>query len=485
MEQSVDVPDRGLRRNAVGLPALVAQSLGVTAPEISAVVIAAVVASKVGGATPFAFIVAGIGALGLALIYGRFARYVPHAGGTYAIVRAGLGRDVGFFSGWVVLAVGIIFVPALLIAAAFLLQNFFGLVSPKSATFLSDNWLLWAALLGVLLISLSYFGIQVSAWVLLTLTAIGVTMLVIFDILVLAKGGVDGLAWKSLTPHGVSLGNLALGVGIAMTGFSGFETAVFLAEEAKTPRKQVPKAVVGAVLVAIAFFVFTTFSIVTGYGLDGAAKTWPTDSGGAVVALSAQYVSLGFGKVLLLLLAISSFASALGTANFTTRVAFSWGHDGYLPRRFGHTQARFKSPAVAIAALAVMIAIIFVAGLIWQGKSLEGGLTYFSWLLQCGATGILPVYALVAIAGAVHSRRFGSTNPVDLFIAPAVALIVVVAAEVTEFYNQPSPFKYAPYVMLAWMAVGIVVRIATRDRVADVETSGTTPERLEAEPAAT
>jgi amino acid transporter len=483
MENGVEVPDRGLRRNAVGLPALVAQSLGVTAPEISAVVIAAVVAAKVGGATPFAFIVAGIGALGLALIYGRFARYVPHAGGTYAIVRAGLGRDVGFFAGWVVLAVGVIFVPALLIASAFLLQNFFGLVSPKSATFLSDNWLLWAALLGLLLIGLSYFGIQVSAWVLLTLTAIGVTMLVIFDILILAKGGADGLAWKSLTPNGASLGDIALGVGIAMTGFSGFETAVFLAEEARTPRRQVPKAVVGAVLVAIAFFVFTTFSIVTGYGLSGAAKSWPTDSGGAVVALSAQYVSLGFGKVLLLLLAISSFASALGTANFTTRVAFSWGHDGYLPRRFGQTQRRYQSPSVAIGALAVTVALVFIAGLIWQGKSLEGGLTYFSWLLQAGATGILPVYALVAIAGAVHSRRHGSTNVVDLFVAPALALIVVVAAEVTEFYNQPAPFKYAPYFMLAWMAVGVVVRATTRARVADAETAGTTPERLE--PAAT
>src|SRR4051794_19764000 len=149
MEHDVDVPDRGLRRNAVGLPGLVAQSLGVTAPEISAVVIASVVAAKVGGATPFAFLIAGIGALGLALIYGRFARYVPHAGGTYAIVRAGLGRDLGFLSGWVLLAVGIVFVPALLVAAAFLLQNFFGLVSPHSATVLSDNWILWAALLAV------------------------------------------------------------------------------------------------------------------------------------------------------------------------------------------------------------------------------------------------------------------------------------------------------------------------------------------------
>src|SRR3954470_10140444 len=478
MNQSVEVPDRGLRRNAVGLPALVAQSLGVTAPEISAVVIAAVVAAKVGGATPFAFIIAGIGALGLALIYGRFARYVPHAGGTYAIVRAGLGRDAGFFAGWVVLAVGVVFVPALLIVSAFLLQNFFGLVAPH-ATFLSSNWIFWAALLGALVLAVSYFGIQVSAWVLLTLTAIGVGMLMIFDIFILAKGGADGLAWKALTPNGVSLGDLALGVGIAMTGFSGFETAVFLAEEAHTPRKQVPKAVVGAVLAAAAFFVFTTFSIVSGYGLDGAAKTWPTDSGGAVVALSAQYVSLNFGKVLLLLLAISAFASALGTANFTTRVAFSWGHDGYLPRRFGRTHPKHQSPHVAIAALAVMIAVVFIGGLIWKGSSLEGGLTLFSWLLQAGATGILLVYALVALAGALHSRRHGSASVFDLFIAPALALVVVVAAEVTEFYHQPAPFKYAPYAMLAVMVLGIVVRLMTRERVADVEQDGVTPEQLE------
>jgi amino acid transporter len=474
MEESVVVPDRGLRRNAVGLPALVAQSLGVTAPEISAVVIASVVASKVAGATPLAFLIAGIGAIGLALIYGRFARYVPHAGGTYSIVRAGLGRDVGFLAGWVVLAVGIIFVPALLIASAFLLQNFFGLVSPHSATVLSDNWIVWAAVLGVALMVLQYFGVKLSAWVLLTLTAIGVGMLVVFDVLVLAKA--DGLAWDALTPGGLSFSDIALAVGIAMTGFSGFETAVFLAEEAKTPRKQVPKAVVGAVLAALAFFLLTTFAIVTGYGADNVGKAWPTDSGGAVVALSAQYVSLTFGKILLLLLAISAFASAVGTANFTTRVAFSWGHDGYLPRRFGHTQPRFKSPDAAIGALAVMVAVVFIAGLIWQGKSLEGGLTYFSWLLQAGATGILPVYACVAIAGAVHSRRHGSANPIDLWIAPAVALVVVVAAEVSEFYDQPSPFKYAPYFMLAWIALGIVVRLATRDRVADAERAGLTPE---------
>ena len=471
MEASGHEGGRGLRRNAVGLPGLIAQSLGVTAPEISAVVIAAVVATKVGAFAPSAFWVAGIGAIGLALVYGRFARYVPSAGGTYAIIRAGLGRDVGFFAGWVLLAVGIIFVPGLLIAAAFLLQNFFSLVA-AGTPFLYSAWGVWALILAALVFAISWLGIQISARVLLALTAIGVAMLLVLDVIILAKGGAHGWTWSALAPWSsggnFGFGFFALGVGIAMTGFSGFETAVFLAEEAHTPKREVPKAVLGAVVLAVVFYLVTTFAIVTGYGLDTAGKQWPQDSGGAVVGLSAQYAALWFGKLLLLLLAISSFASALGTANFTTRTAFAWGHDGYLPRAFGTTHRRFKSPHVAIAALTVITIVVFLIGLAWQGKTLVDAVTYFSWLLQVGATGILPVYALVGIAGFLHSRRFGGTV-VDWLVAPLLAVVVVGVAEVTEFYGQTGIYRWAPYVMLGWMGLGIVTRLATRHRVADVE----------------
>jgi amino acid transporter len=462
---------RGLRRNAVGLPGLIAQSLGVTAPEISAVVIAAVVASRVGGYTPGAFWVAGIGAIGLALIYGRFARYVPSAGGTYSIVRAGLGRDAGFFAGWTLLAVGVIFVPGLLIAAAFLLQNFFGLVAPH-AGFFSHAWWGWALVLAAVVFVVSWLGIQISARILLALTAIGVSMLLILDIIILAKGGAHGWAWGSLAPwnnHGTfGFGFFALGVGIAMTGFSGFETAVFLAEEAHTPRKQVPRAVLGAIALAVLFYIITTFSIVTGYGMSGAAKHWPSDSGGAVVGLAAQYAALWFGKILLLLLAISAFASALGTANFTTRTAFAWGHDGYLPKAFARTHPRFKSPSIAIAVVMAITVLVCLVGLAWQGRTINGAVTFFSWLLQVGATGILPVYALVGIAGFVHSRKHDGTI-VDILIAPILAVAVVGVAEVTEFYGQTGIYKWAPYVMLGWMVFGVIVRAATRTRVEAVE----------------
>jgi amino acid transporter len=179
-------------------------------------------------------------------------------------------------------------------------------------------------------------------------------------------------------------------------------------------------------------------------------------------------MSLWFGKLLLLLLAISAFASALGTANFTTRVAFSWGHDGYLPRAFARTHPRFKSPDVAIGALGVVTAAVFAGGLAWQGHTLNGAVTFFSWLLQVGATGILPVYAAVGVAGAVFARRTNG-SAVDCYLAPLLAIIVTVTAEVTEFYGQQGIFRWAPYVMLGWLALGMVVRAATRTRVADVE----------------
>jgi amino acid transporter len=322
-----------------------------------------------------------------------------------------------------------------------------------------------------LLIVVSYLGIQISARVLLGLTAIGVAMLLVLDIVILAKGGLHGWAWASVSPwstHGFGLGFFALGVGIAMTGFSGFETAVFLAEEAHTPKREVPKAVLGAVVLAIVFFIVTTFAIVTGYGMNKAGTQWPQDSGGAVVGLSAQYMSLWFGKLLLFLLAISAFASALGTANFTTRLAFSWGHDGYLPRAFGKTHPRFKSPHVAIAALAVVTAGVFAGGLAWQGHTLNGAVTFFSWLLQVGATGILPVYAAVGIAGAVFAARTGG-SAIDRYVAPLLAVGVTGIAEVTEFYGQQGIYRWAPYVMLAWIALGVGVRLATRGQVADVE----------------
>jgi amino acid transporter len=460
--------DTTLKRNAIGLPGLIAQSLGVTAPEISGVVIASVVAIYAGLATPLALIVGGIGAIALGLIYSRFARFVPHAGGTYAIVRAGLGADVGFFAGWTLLAVGMIFVAGLLIASAFLLQ---ALANPQllDISFLAKQWVWTAVVLTAIVLGICYLGISISARVLLTITAIGVTLLVVFGIIVLAKGGASGLAWTTFSPSHISdvgFGNFAIAVGVALTAFSGFETAVFLAEEARAPRRQVPRAVIGAVLAALVFFVFIAFSIISGYGTAHAGK-WSQDNAFAVISLAfGGFVPVWYGKLLLGVLAISSAISALGTANFTTRVAYSWGRDGYLPGAFGRTHRRFRTPHVAIGVLALTTLAIFAAGSAWKGQALDAfaGVDVFSWLLLAGAAAVLPVYVLVGVSGLAHGRRTGA-SALYAWVAPVVAIVVLGAAEFSQFHGQTGANRWAPIVAVAWMVAGVLVRLATRARV--------------------
>jgi amino acid transporter len=85
---------------------------------------------------------------------------------------------------------------------------------------------------------------------------------------------------------------------------------------------------------------------------------------------------------------------------------------------FGRTHPRFTSPHVAIAALGVLRAGVFVFGLAWQGPTLIDAVTYLSWLLQVGATGILPVYAAVGVAGAV-SRLAAAEAPLIATSRPA------------------------------------------------------------------
>src|SRR5919204_343740 len=91
----------------------------------------------------------------------------------------GLRRNaVGFLAGWTLLAVGMIFVAGLLIAAAFLLQNFFSLVA-AGHPFLYTSWWGWALILFAVVVAISWLGIQISARTLLAVTAIGVTLLLV------------------------------------------------------------------------------------------------------------------------------------------------------------------------------------------------------------------------------------------------------------------------------------------------------------------
>jgi amino acid transporter len=435
-------------------------------PELSATSIGALAAAFAGASTPFAILIGGIGGFALARIVAHFSSDIADAGGIYAFVKKGLGQKTGFLAGWLYLGGLIIGLPAFLILAAVLGQEFLSSLMPKS-TWISGHWIVWVAILGVIAVAVSWFGVRLSVRLLLLLSAIGIGAITILDLIILAKGGAHGIVWSSLSPSHlghVTFGHFGIAVGLALTAFTGFEGAVYLAEESVAPKRHVPIAVTSAFLGSLVFYLLTSLAMVTGYGTAKAGTSWPADSAGSVFTQSITYANTGYGQFLLLMVAIASFVAAIAVLNTCSRLLMATARDGYLPRALAATHPRHKTPGRALAVIAIGMTIVSLAGLAWKGDSQTDAFTIFSWLLLPTGVALITGIATVAVAGAV----VGYVRKASLWrwlIEPLVALAVVVLGVITNFYPAPpSPYSWAPYTAVLWLAVGVIVLIAATMR---------------------
>ena len=101
-----------------------------------------------------------------------------------------------------------------------------------------------------------------------------VLLLLVMDIFVLAKGGgPTGISFAPLNPGsalvGAGIKAAAPGVGIffALWSWVGFEATANYAEEARNPRKMVPRATYIAVISLGVLFTLTSWAVVLGHGL--------------------------------------------------------------------------------------------------------------------------------------------------------------------------------------------------------------------------
>ena len=463
----------GLRPGALGLAGLIAVAVGGVAPEYSILLVGSVVAGAAGGATPAAFLIAAVGMLAFGVVMASLSRHVAAAGGLYSFAKDGLGRDVGYLTGWLYLGIALVIAPATFISTAFLIQNFFALALP-SVAWLSSTWVWWAVLLAAAVLLAVHVGVRLSVGLLLALTAVGVGAIVIMDLAVLIQGGKDGIAWGSLNPfslHGASVSSLLLGVGLAVTCMAGSEGAVFMAEEVRDAKRVVPKGIIGTMAFIVVFYLMTSLAITTGLGTARTSK-WGLLGAGVVQELADKYMASWFGTFLILVVALAGITGCLAFTNYVSRLIFEWGRDRHLPAVFARTHSRFDTPTPAIIALGVVAAVGFVASYVWQGGSATGGLVAFSWMYSVDAVLLVFVYCTVAVAGGVVGRRTKASALV-CFVAPFLVVVLVGVSIKAQFFPlPPSPYNTAVFTALAWMVAGVVVRLATRGRMRQYEEFG-------------
>jgi amino acid transporter len=431
----------GLRMNALGFPTVLAQSIAVISPTMTAVLIIPLAFGDAGQGTWLSYGFGTVMLLFVVLCLNQFAKRSALAGSMYGYTGKGLGPRTGVFSGWTLiwsyLFIGVAGLTGFSIFAAQFLSGIgIHTTIPPVVFFCLSAGVCWF---------IAYKDIHVSSLLTLVLECLSVACILSLAFVVLFKHGFT-LDTSQLKVKGMGLHGLSLAVVICIFSLVGFESATALGGEAKKPLKNVPRAVICSLLITGAFMVFMSYVEVFGtrhYGTSLANITAP-------LTVLSQLYQVTFFKIPIALGAMVSFFSlTLSCLNAGARIIYPMAEHGVFSRHLGKAHATNKTPHVAIT---IYICLILAVPIILE--VFTNPLTSFGDAGTLAAFGFLTAYFLISIAAPVYLKKKGELRPRNVVIT-VVACICLLVPTIGSFYPVPSwPVDLFPYLFLAYMLVG-------------------------------
>lgn len=452
------VNDNQLRRNVLGLPSALAISLAFISPTIGVIFISSLIAGKAGLSSPFIFLVGTLGIALMASTLAQFTRRITSAGTFYKFICQSFGTSTAFVAGMVLLLAYVLQSP--------LNTNLFG--GFLSQTLASDfgvhiTW--WILMLFIVLAvgALAWYSVHTSMRFDLAFVIAEVSVAGILLLLIIFKGGDHGQVPTSFLPtHSPSgFGGLGEAFVFIVLAFFGFESSTTVAEEVRNPRRNLPIALIGSVVLTGLWFSFAMYSIIVGYGARHVDQI--SSATAPLHDLAQRYIG-GWYANLVDLAAVSAIIAvllAIHTANF--RVIYALGRDGALPKLLGRTHPRYKTPHMAIIAYSIFTLVIgLLAGIVWGPLPAFGDLGYLSSLA------ILPVYigANIALPFFIYHRYRPEFSVVVHVIFPAVSSVIFLLAIWLSIHPYPAsaPTKYFPPLLAVFIVAAIITAIVLRRR---------------------
>jgi amino acid transporter len=434
-EAPAATPETSLRTNRLGTLGIVFFVVAAAAPLVgmTGAVPVAIVAGN-GAAAPGAYLVVGLTLLVFSVGYAAMSHRVTNTGAFFAYVGRGLGIAPGVGSAFVSLVA--------YLAVQLAIFGFFGSLMAsqmESELHLSWAWWVWALIGWAVVLVLSVLSVDIGAKLLGVLMCLEIGSLLLLAVVVLAKGGADGVdVAASFAPSKIFAGGFTGGAGIALAfafaSFIGFEATAIYGEESRDPKRTVPRATYLAVSAITVLFALTSFAIVTGLGADKVVDQAATistvdgtplaDPAAVVFTVAERYVGSWLSTLMSWLVLSSLFAGLLAFQNSAARYFFAMGRAGVLPRGLDRTN-RPGAPVVAsIAASVISFAVI----VFFAARGLDPVLNLFYWFSGLAVVAIVVVEALVCIAVIAFFRRTGDDRRIwHTLVAPALACIGLLA----------------------------------------------------------
>ncbi|MGB6489196.1 MAG: amino acid permease [Steroidobacteraceae bacterium] len=375
------------------------------------------IAAAAGNLTGIAlvWILGGIIALFGALSLAELAAMYPAAGGPYVYLREAYGRPLAFLFGWMWLLTEPISWAALSLTFA----EYLGYFVPVRAIVQH----VIAAVLIILVAAANYRSVRLGAAIQNLSAGAKIVAIVGLSIAIFAFAPGGRANPIHTEPMGTAnWSGIGIGLIAALWAYDGCENLTALSGEVRNPRRNLPIALIGGILVVVAVYLLINAAYLRALPLQqlAASKSVAADAAGAVFGRAGA--SLAGALVML-----SVFGTLNGSILSSPRVFFAMAEDGLFFRTVGRVHPRFETPYAAIGFITVL-AVIYVL------------LRDFMQLAEGYVLGVWPFLALCVIGLFVLRRRrpdFPRAYRVLGYpIVPALFVLATFAVVANALYAQ-------------------------------------------------
>lgn len=396
---------------SLGLPLLVLYGLGVTVGAGIYVLIGAA-GARAGNAAPLAFLLAAV-VMGLTgATFAEFAGRIPQSAGEGAYARAAFNSDMAaLVTGGLVLLVALVSAATIAKGAVGYLTVFFPVPGP-------------ALTLGLIMLlgAVAAMGITEAVTLAAVMTVVEVGALIVIvgfgfvsfgsEIMSTARDMVptisDAAAWRGVLSAFL----------LAFFAFIGFESLVNLAEEAHTPARIIPRAILWTLSISTVLYCLVVMVALATLSSDEMRTSK------APLALVFQRTT---GAPQVVLSAIAVFATINGVIAqiiLAARLFYGLARQGVLPDAFARVDRRTHTPLIATLTSTALIAALAMSA------SLEH--------LADATTRLMLVVFVIVNSALIIVKRRGDPAPPDGYVCPiwvpaagAASSLVLLGVDIT------------------------------------------------------
>ncbi|HNA99595.1 MAG TPA: amino acid permease [Marmoricola sp.] len=419
--------------------------------------------SLAGPAVVISFIVAALCCGLAALCYAEFASAIPVSGSAYTFSYASLGELIAWIIGWDLLL-------ELLLGASVVAQGWsaylgvfldrLGVTIPEQIAY-GSHFDLPAFVLVLFLTVLVTLGIKESMRVNMVLVALKV-FIVLFVIIAgigfintanytpfipesVPTTGADSI-WQAplvqtifgMAPATFGIGGILAGASLVFFAYIGFDVVATTAEEAKNPARDLPRGIIGSLLICVVLYCGVALV------MTGMVRY---DKLSADASLAQVFVDVGkpFYATMIAAGAVAGLTTVVMTLLIgASRVVFAMSRDWLLPASLGKTNPRTGTPVKITLSLGILVAL--TAALTPIGK--------LEYMINIGT---LTAFLLVSIAVPVlRKRRPDFDRP---FKVPFSPVIPILSAVICSYLMLTLPLETWVR-FLIWMVLGFVIYFA-------------------------